>query len=65
VTCSPLSPEDANSGCVVVDTPGSTNSSLYNCGRWDEVVCETVIQTALNFKEVFSTLEKLEISPGE
>jgi len=57
--------EDPNGGGVVVDTTSSAEGSLDDGRRGDQIVREAVVETALDFEQILSLLEELDVALGE
>jgi hypothetical protein len=57
--------KDPDSGRVVVDATGSTEGSLDDGRRRDQIVGEAVVQTALDFEQILGLLEELNVAFGE
>lgn len=57
--------EDPNGGRVVVNTTSSAEGSLYDGRRRDQIVGEAVVETTLDFEQILSLLEELDVALGE
>jgi len=57
--------EDPNGRGVVVDTTSSAEGSLDDGRRRDQIVGEAVVETTLDFEQILSLLEELDVALGE
>lgn len=57
--------KDTDGGGIVVDATGSLESRLNHRGSRDKIVCESVVETALKFKQIVNVVKELDVAFGE